>query len=455
MASSSGAFLVEGSKLGRYTITRLVGEGGMGAVYEAQHRELGKRVAIKTLHQHHAASTDVRARFVREGQAASRIRHPHVVDVYDVAVEGDMPYLVMEFLEGEDVAKLVAREGALSVQRAVDLLLPAVSAVAMANELGVVHRDLKPENVFLCVERGVIRPRVVDFGISKLLDKETTSALTATDAFLGTPFYMSPEQAQGAKNVDAKSDQYSLGVILYECVTGRRPFDDPTLYKLMHKIVTGDFPKPRSIAPELPPAFEAVILKAMAIDPAGRFESTRALGAALLPFASDRTRAVLWEDFAGSAQTFVDDVRATPKSGVEPAVADTLGQSAHQLDTRRRPPTRRTLALLVGGLAVGGAAWFLTRSPAPARISAAPAIPPPVSVAAAPVTPAVVTPIPAAVTPSAAASSSAAAVDKGVQSVPTGAADLSPKAGKGGGAKSATERAGKAVTPGIPKLAPR
>ena len=502
MPSNSGATLVEGSTLGRYTITRLVGEGGMGAVYEAKHQDLGKRVAIKTLHPHHAASSDVRARFVREGQAASRIRHQHVVDVYDVAVEGDMPYLVMEFLEGEDVAKLVAREGALPVERAVDLLLPAVSAVAAANELGIVHRDLKPENVFLCIERGVIRPRVVDFGISKLVDKDATSALTATDAFLGTPFYMSPEQAQGAKFVDARTDQYALGVIVYECVTGRRPFEDPTLYKLMHKIVTGDFPPPRALEPTLPEGLQAIILKAMAKEPSQRFESTRAFGAALVEFARAHTRAIFWHEFGEGAETLVDQRLETarsnaPSSPPDQAHTSTLGQSAHQLD-RQAPARGRAFALLapvVVGASIAGFFWL--RSPARSSApSAAPPLPQPAAVA---------TTLPAQSSPLAPSSESspAAPARKRVQSVPPGALlaagghelgstpqaldvpaggvdielrhdgyetlerrlepedpaeltlELVPRARKNAGTKSATEHVSKPSTPGIPKLAPR
>src|SRR5262252_4179961 len=165
---ATGSESLAGSVVGRYLLVRLVGEGGMGAVYEATHQELGKRVAIKTLHQRHAASPERRSRFLREGRAASRIRHPNVADVYDVGIEGAHPYLVMEFLEGEELARLIAREAPLSVQRTADLLVPVVGAVAAAHDLGVVHRDLKPANIFLSAERGAVRPKVVDFGISKV-----------------------------------------------------------------------------------------------------------------------------------------------------------------------------------------------------------------------------------------------------------------------------------------------
>src|SRR6478609_1424523 len=159
-----------GTVLGRYLLTRLVGEGGMAAVYEATDRDLGRRVAIKTLHERRALSPDLRMRFLREGQTASKIRHPHVAAIYDVG-RGSRPYLVMEYLEGEDLARCLSRQGLLSVEQTADLLLPVVAAVAAAHDLGVVHRDLKPDNIFLSVEQGSIKPKVLDFGISKIADQ--------------------------------------------------------------------------------------------------------------------------------------------------------------------------------------------------------------------------------------------------------------------------------------------
>jgi eukaryotic-like serine/threonine-protein kinase len=378
-----------------------------------------------------------------------------------------------------------------------------VSAVAAANELGIVHRDLKPENVFLCVERGVIRPRVVDFGISKLVDKDATSALTATDAFLGTPFYMSPEQAQGAKFVDARTDQYALGVIVYECITGRRPFEDPTLYKLMHKIVTGDFPTPRALNPTLPEGLQSIILKAMAIEPAQRFESTRAFGAALVEFASEHTRAVFWHEFGAGAATLVDQRLETTRSDVPPAPSDqartsTLGQSAHQLDRQAPAPRGRTFAVLGPVLAVASIAGFfwVRSSTRPSEPSVQPPRPQPVAVAPTPPAP-TSTPTPST------EPAPAPPARKHVQSLPPGALlaagghvlgstpksldvpaggvdielshdgyetlkrtlvpddpaelelELVPQARKNVATKSAADRASKPSAPAIPKLAPR
>jgi serine/threonine-protein kinase len=192
-----------GTRLGSYRITGKLGEGGMGTVYSAEHVELGKRVAIKTLRNELAANAQVRARFVREGRAAASVRHPHVVDVHDVGVHGEVPYLVMELLHGRDLSAHVSSAGRLPVQEVADLILPVLTAMAEAHAAGIVHRDLKPENIFL--QRGsggTWVPKVLDFGISKLRDTESMS-LTGSGTLLGTPYYMAPEQASSARDVEA------------------------------------------------------------------------------------------------------------------------------------------------------------------------------------------------------------------------------------------------------------
>jgi eukaryotic-like serine/threonine-protein kinase len=303
--------LAPGTELGRYQIARLLGRGGMGSVYEAIHRDLKKRVAIKTLHPAVAAMPGARARFLREGEAASRIRHPNVVDVTDVATEGAISYLVMEYLEGEDLSALIARTGPLPVAKAVDLLLPVFAAIAVAHDEGVIHRDLKPENIFLARGRiGGIEPKVLDFGISKLTSSGTgnTLALTGTGASMGTPYYIAPEQVRSAAGVDARSDQYALGAILYECMTGRRAHQGETIYEVIRSVGEGSFPRPRAHRPDLPVEIEQVILRAMALDPARRFPSVRALGRSLLGFASPGPRA----QWAASLE--VDDSDPLPSS---------------------------------------------------------------------------------------------------------------------------------------------
>jgi len=333
----------------------------MGVVYEATHQDLGRRAAIKTLHARYAESPPARARFLREGQAASRIRHPNVADVYDVGIYEDQPYLVMELLEGETFGRLITREGRLSVQRTADIMVPVLAAVAAAHDLGVVHRDLKPENIFLCAERNGFRPKVLDFGIAKILSGENAPVLTDTGAFLGTPYYVSPEQAQGAKSIDATSDQYSIGVILYECTTGRRPVEESSAYALIQRIVHGDFAPPRQVNPSLPRAFEAVILKAMARVPKERFATTRELGKALLEFASVGVRA----SYAGQLSGGPPSSRSLDASDIpEPArsLGTTLGEAAVQRDAPRGGKSGWPMAGAAALVAAGAVAFVASRS---------------------------------------------------------------------------------------------
>jgi serine/threonine-protein kinase len=288
-----------GQSFGRYNIVKKLGAGGMGAVYEALHVDLKKRVAIKALAPSMVDNAETRARFLREGEAGARIRHPHVVDIYDVGFLDNVAYLVMEYLEGEDLNARLRREKPLTDQALTEIMLPVCAAVAAAHQQGVIHRDLKPANIFLSRgAMGEIHPKVLDFGISKILADPLadgkTAGLTQTGAVLGTPYYMSPEQAHGGTSLDHRSDQYSLGVILYQCSTGQRPFDAPSMYQVLHKIVQGVFDPPRAIRGDLPEDLERVILKAMARDQEARFPSVLALGAALLPLAGPRAR-VLWE----------------------------------------------------------------------------------------------------------------------------------------------------------------
>jgi len=270
--------IAEGSMFGRYRVVRQIGRGGMGAVYEAVHSDLEKRVALKVLLPSTASQTELVARFEREARAAARVRHPNVVDVSDVGVEAGVAWLVMEHLEGEDLSGLLRREGALPLSRVAELMLPVLGAVEAAHSLGVVHRDLKPENIFLArMGDGTIVPKVLDFGISKMAPAGGGPALTSTGIMMGTPCYMSPEQAQSSRGVDGRSDQFSLGVILYECATGRRPFEGETFFSILTAIVEGRYVRPRELCPGLPERFEAMVVRALERSPDARFPSVAAL----------------------------------------------------------------------------------------------------------------------------------------------------------------------------------
>jgi serine/threonine-protein kinase len=274
----------------------------MASIYEARHTVLGKRVAIKVLHAHLARNAVAASRFMREARAASAIRHPNVVQVFEIGTHAGRPFIVMELLEGQDLSRYLCARGRLAASEAVDILLCTASAVAAAHSAGVIHRDLKPTNVFLAKEGPTgVRAKVVDFGVSKEIWAEKEHALTETETLLGTLEYMAPEQVRSARNATEHSDQYALGVILYELVTGRRPFAGQGRYELLHAIVTAPFATPRSLGIDLDPKLESAILRAMHREPCQRFSSVEALARELLPCASEGLRAWWRDDFQACA----------------------------------------------------------------------------------------------------------------------------------------------------------
>jgi serine/threonine-protein kinase len=288
--------LVEGQILaGKYRVERVLGKGGMGVVVAARHLQLDERVAIKFMLPEGLANPEAVARFAREARAAVKIKSEHVARVSDVgALENGAPYMVMEHLDGGDLSDWLARHGVLAVEQAVEFVLQAGEAIAEAHSLGIVHRDLKPANLFV-IRRpdGALSVKVLDFGISKVTSIAGSGAdfgMTKTTAVLGSPLYMSPEQMRSTRDVDARSDIWALGVILYELLAGVPPFLADAFPELILKIATSP-PEPlRSRAPAVPPRLEAVILKCLAKDPAQRFGTVGQFAVALAEFAPRRSR---------------------------------------------------------------------------------------------------------------------------------------------------------------------
>ncbi len=286
------------ARVGNYTITRKIGEGGFATVFEGVHVSLKKRVAIKFLNRSYTKHEELMRRFLQEGEAASRIRHPHVVDITDVGTHEGIPYLVMEYLDGEDLGEYLYRNPVLDERTTAELMLPVISAVFAAHEKGVLHRDLKPENIMLTKGKSddEFHPVVLDFGVSEINEGEPVTGSVQGIRF-GTPCYMSPERVLTGRS-GAACDQFALGAILYEMVTGISPFDRGEVEPTLSAIKTNDYVPPRARRPDLDPAFETLIMRAIADDESERFESVLGLALSLLPFARRRVR-VFWEHELG------------------------------------------------------------------------------------------------------------------------------------------------------------
>ena len=280
LADPPGATVGEGRLLGeRYFLKRQVGVGGFGAVFEAEDRRLQKRVAVKVLSPYVAAHPQTLQRFEREAIAASQVGHEGIVDVTDFGRDPDgTRYIVMEYLNGADLAKELADAGTFGPERAFDVAIQVADALFAAHEKGILHRDLKPANIYLIERAGrADYVKILDFGISKVLAQGEPGVLTATGQTIGTPFYMSPEQATGDRVIDARSDVYALGVILFEVLVGRPPFVGTTHVGVLTQHVTKAPPLPSALRPDLgiPPAIDALIMQALAKDPGARFQSMR------------------------------------------------------------------------------------------------------------------------------------------------------------------------------------
>ena len=259
---------------GSYRVDRLIAEGGMAAVWAGENLRTGKRVALKVIRRSFAVQSIASEMFRRESIAASRVNHPNVVNVFDVIDHAGMTLIVMELLEGETLAEYLEQHKPLSLSETVMLLLPAMRGVAAAHAQGVIHRDLKPGNIFLCRahDGSLITTKVVDFGISKFGSHAPNPESDQIDlARFGTPAYMSPEDIAGSALVDARTDVYAFGVLFFEALTGRVPFEGQPSLTLMERILNDPAPKVRSLRPELPAEMELIIDGALAKKPEARF----------------------------------------------------------------------------------------------------------------------------------------------------------------------------------------
>ncbi len=411
---------------GKYRVERQLGSGGMGVVVEATHLALGQRVAVKLLDRELASAGENVARFFREARVAASLPSEHIARVSDVGqAEDGAPYLVMELLVGDDLAAEIARAGRLAVADAVDWTLQACEGLADAHAAGVVHRDVKPQNLFLARRPG--RPpvlKILDFGLTKEAVREGMT-LTQPGSIFGTPQYMAPEQVLDSQSVDARCDQHALGMVLYEALTGRPPYEGTAASQLFVVIVTAPPPSARALRAEVPRALDQAIVRALAKKPDERFPSLAEMAEAIAPFGGPPARAVaanvrrvlVASGPGGAARAYpatAVPAGAGERAGRDPAPSGTDLTSSSDHGRRGRKNLRIAVAGGLGVVAVAGVAAVMVvgryGAPVPAASALTAASPPPAPSASSPAVPPASAPVPAeAAAPASAATAPSAA----------------------------------------------
>jgi serine/threonine protein kinase len=368
---------------GKYRVDGILGAGGMGVVVAAHHLQLDERVALKFLLPEASLNEEAMTRFAREAKAAVKIKSEHVARVIDVGtLETGAPYIVMEFLEGRDLAAWIHEKGPLRIDQAVEFLLQACEAIAEAHSLGIVHRDLKPANLFVVRRNdGVESVKVLDFGISKFAGSAAQGEMagTRTSVVMGSPYYMSPEQMRSAKDVDPTSDIWALGIILYELLSGQTPFVADTFPEICIKVATEPPPPLRQVRPDVPAGLQAVVARCLEKERRDRYQDVADFAFALQEFAPRRAAASI-ERISGilhRTKEASSPAGASAAPGLVQGTMNPFGRTTRGSDARARRNRSGVFALLAILLLAGAGTGFalLHRAPdaRPAALSGAPA----------------------------------------------------------------------------------
>jgi serine/threonine protein kinase len=346
---------VRGLVAGKYEVIDLIGRGGMGSVWQGRHASLGTRVAIKFVDPEHAQSHEARARFVTEARAAATIQSRHAIQIYDHGVTDDgRPFIVMELLTGEPLDRRIQRLVRMPLGDVARILGQVCRALQRAHDAGIIHRDLKPENIFLVrsPDDDEETAKVLDFGIAKIIAAPGALAATSstkTGAVLGTPYYMSPEQARGLRTIDHRTDLWSLGVIAYKCLTGVLPFEGQSVGDLLVNICTSPVPTPSMVVPGLPKAFDTWFFRALEREPDRRFSKASELASALaLAAGLGATRPSTSQDNLIVPAPVTDE----PETAAGVTGSGVITSAPFAPPTRRHP--RRPLAVAITAAIVGG-----------------------------------------------------------------------------------------------------